>query len=182
MRKIIVIVALLSLIHISDNSLSQDSTYFNYSNFGLGVGIDYGGIGCRLTYLPVKYFALFGSVGSCLIGFGYNVGATFPIIPDQRVCPNFSVMYGYNAFIKIKGASEYNKIYYGPSLSLGIEIRAKKRMENYFNLELILPFRPKEFTDDLDVIKNDPDIKIYSEPLPILFSIGYHFGVYIDRK
>jgi hypothetical protein len=147
----------------------------NSLNFGLGVGIDYGGFGGRLTYLPVPYVAIFGAAGYNLLALGWNAGVQGIFLPYKKITPTLGAMYGYNGVIKIKGADEYNQTYYGPSVSAGMQINSKKRPGNYFNLELILPFRPQEFYDDMDVVKNDPRIEIYSEPLPVAFSIGYHF-------
>lgn len=145
------------------------------SNVGLGIGLDYGGIGGRLTFLPVKRLALFAGIGYALVDFGYNLGAQFRIIPDNKICPTFGVMYGYNGVIKVQNASDYDKIYYGVSLSGGMEIHFGGK-PNFMNVELVVPFRDQAFYDDWDALKQNPAISIESDPLPIAFSIGYHFA------
>jgi hypothetical protein len=144
-------------------------------NIGLGIGLDYGGIGAKITFLPVKRLGIFGGIGYAIADFGYNIGAYVRIAPDKTVCPTLGFMYGYNATIKIQNASEYDKVYYGPSVSGGIEIHFGGR-PNFMNIELVVPFRSQDFHDDWDTIKQQPNISIVADPLPVAFSIGYHFA------
>ncbi|HEX6223328.1 MAG TPA: hypothetical protein VFZ52_02895 [Chryseolinea sp.] len=145
-------------------------------NIGLGLGLDYGGIGGRITYLPVKRLALFGSAGYAFVDFGYNLGAQLRIIPDKNFCPTFGIMYGYNGVIKVQNASMYDKIYYGTSLSGGVEMHFGGK-ESFMNVELVVPFRSQAFYDDWDSIKANSSISVESDPLPVAFSIGYHFAL-----
>jgi len=145
-------------------------------NIGLGIGLDYGGIGGRITFLPVKRLALFAAVGYALVDFGYNVGAQLRIIPDNNFCPTFGVMYGYNGVIKVQNASMYDKIYYGTSISGGLEMHFGGK-QSFMNVELIVPFRSQAFYDDWDSLKQNSSVSIQSDPLPIAFSICYHFAL-----
>ena len=162
------------------STFAQDYTRYDLPpaepkmNIGLGIGLDYGGIGGRITFLPVKRLGVFGGIGYAIVDFGYNVGAQLRITPDNRVCPTFGVMYGYNGIIKVQNTHRYDKIYYGTSLSGGMEIHFKGRA-NYMNLELVVPFRSKAFYDDWDIVKNLPNVSTLGDPLPVAFSIGYHF-------
>jgi len=175
MKKYIFFTILFALILFSGRSFAQDTIPHNRFNIGLGMGIDYGGFGGRIVYIPIPHVAVFGAGGYNLVGFGFNIGATYKILPDKKVNPTLSAMYGYNGVIKVDGADYYNKIYYGPSLSVGMEINSRKKPGNYFNLELVIPFRSQSFKDDWDVIENDPKVEITASPLPVGFSIGYHF-------
>jgi hypothetical protein len=161
------------------------SQYVNYDdressapkfNIGLGLGLDYGGIGARLELTPVKQLGVFAGLGYPLVGFGYNFGARFRVLPNKRICPSLGIMYGYNGVIKIQNADQYNKLYYGASISGGIEIRSKNN-SNFFNIELLIPFRDQSFYDDWDKVKQLPNMTVKSEPLPVAFSIGYHFAL-----
>ena len=147
----------------------------NAFNFGLGLGIDYGGFGTRFTIVPDQHAMLFIGLGYNLLGLGVNGGAGYLILPDKKVCPYIIGMYGYNAVIKIENASRYDKTYYGPSFGFGVEL-FNRSGKNFWNLELLLPVRPTEYEDDLRDLKNNPQIKIESEPAPLAFSVGYHFG------
>jgi len=172
-----------SLMLLTSLSFAQNYTRYDdipeqesVMNVGLGIGMDYGGIGGRITFLPVKRLAVFAGVGYALVNFGYNLGAQLRIIPDKNFCPTFGVMYGYNGIIKVQNASTYDKIYYGTSLSGGIEMHFGGK-QNFMNVELIVPFRSQAFYDDWDKLKQNSSVSIQSDPLPIAFSIGYHFAL-----
>ena len=82
-------------------------------------------------------------------------------------------MYGYNGVIKISGAWSFEETYYSPTFGVGFEFRPQRK--GYWNVELLVPIRSKDYHDDMDAIKNDPNIELKSEPLPIGISVGYHF-------
>ena len=142
------------------------------ANLGFGLGVSYGGIGARLSFLPVDQLALFAAGGYNLDGLGYNLGAEVRLLPGKKVVPVLLAMYGYNGVIVVQGAEHYNKTYYGPTIGGGVEIH-NRNGQNFFTLELLVPFRPSEFQDDIDALKNDPSIEI-TGPWPIAFSFGYH--------
>ena len=146
-------------------------------NLGLGLGIDYGGFGAQVQCRPAPPLVMFAGVGYALAGFGYNVGAQGRILPNAKWCPFVAAMYGYNAVIVVKGADQYNGIYYGPSVGVGLEDHRRDNAANFWRFELILPFRPQEFQDDIDALKKNPAIDIKSEPPPVSFSVAYHFGL-----
>ena len=146
------------------------------ANFGLGLGLDYGGFGGRLTFFPGQNVGVFFGGGYAVAGFGYNVGLNFRMQPKKRVVPIVNFMYGYNAAIAISGAPQFTKLYYGPSVALGVEFKSRNNMKNFFSVELVIPFRSKEFEDDYNGLKNNSSIKFSNTILPIAFSVGYHFG------
>jgi hypothetical protein len=155
---------------------SQDSADESKGDFGIGIGLDYGAIGGRFAFRPSPKVALLAGLGYNLNGLGYNFGAALRLSPGKRTVPYLSAIYGYNGVIVIDGASQYNKTYYGPSVGFGLEFHSKKKTGNYFNLEMFVPFRSSEFTNDLNAIKNNPSFKLQSEPWPIAISLGYHWG------
>lgn len=141
-------------------------------NIGFGLGVSYGGIGARLSYLPVRNVALFGAAGYNLEGLGYNFGAQFRLLPDKRAVPYLIAMYGYNGVIVVQGLEAYDATYYGPTIGGGVEIHSLNQ-QNFFTIELLVPFRPQEFYDRIDILKNNPDINM-TGPWPVAFSFGYH--------
>ncbi|SRR5258706_695606 len=145
-------------------------------SFGLGIGLDYGGFGGRFTYLLDPHIAVFGAGGYALSGFGYNVGAIARFMPAKKFVPTITAMYGYNAAISVKNAAQYDKLYYGPSIGLGLIRKSNRNEKNYWHYELIIPFRSSDYDADLNAIKSNPSISISTTPPPVLFSIGYHFG------
>lgn len=144
--------------------------------FGLGIGLDYGGIGTRLTITPTNKFGVFIAVGYNLDKAGLNGGLTYKFLPDKRVTPVAHIMYGYNAVIVVEGADQYNKTYYGLSAGGGIELNMRKS-KNYWSFEVLYSFKSSEYEDDWDALQNNSSIEILSEPLPVTISIGYHFNI-----
>ncbi len=180
MKKITLLISLLIGIQYCygqyiENAIEEEETT-SKTNIGLGIGLDYGGIGGRLQFLPIKNLGIYAGVGYAIVGLGYNFGAQLKMLPGKVVCPTFGVMYGYNGVIKVQGLSQFDKIYYGPSISGGIEIHFKRKA-NFLNFELVVPFRSQAFYNDWDTVKNTPGIVISAEPLPVAFSIGYHFAL-----
>src|SRR5688500_2681995 len=72
-------------------------------NFGLGIGLSYGGIGARLEFLPVQNFALFAGAGFNFHKVGFNAGGIVRFLPEKRACPILMGMYGYNGVIVVVG-------------------------------------------------------------------------------
>jgi hypothetical protein len=140
-------------------------------NFGMGIGVDYGGIGGRVSIFPIHNIGVFGAVGYNLHKAGYNVGAILRILPKQKICPVIMAMYGYNGVIIVSGTDEYNKTYYGPTFGAGMEIRFKN-FQNYLNIETLIPIRSQAWRRDIDFLKNN--LNDFVEPSPVLISIGYH--------
>jgi hypothetical protein len=81
-------------------------------------------------------------------------------------------MYGYNAFISVSVDINDKGTYYGISAGAGYLLKSKHN-SNYWNFELLVPFRNTNYSDDLDAIKELGASTM--EPLPVAVSIGYHF-------
>jgi hypothetical protein len=144
-------------------------------SMGLGIGIDYGQIGAKISGFPVKHFGLFAGVGYNLLKVGYNFGGIGRILPGKKVCPYVTGMYGNNAVIVVVGASHYDKAYYGPTFGGGIELHFGKK-QKYMNFGLLVPVRSQEYYDDWDKIRANPNIET-TDPLPVGITIGYHFKI-----
>jgi hypothetical protein len=142
-------------------------------NLGVGLGLDYGGIGGKLTFVPTPMIGIFGSIGYNLDGAGYNGGVIFRILPEATVCPYVSAFYGYNAVLVIEGRD--SKTYYGPSIGTGIELHRKNK-GRFWNFGVGIPIRSQEYQDDVDEILQNPNYES-TEALPFTLSIGYHFAL-----
>jgi hypothetical protein len=153
-------------------AISPSSSKFS---LGAGIGLDYGGYGFRLSASPSESVVIFGDLGYNLLEIGYGAGLDFRLIPKSNVCPYFGVLYGYNAVIKIENANNLSQSYFGPSLNFGVEFRSKRK-PNYLNLELVVPFRSRQFHDDYNELKNNYGVVFKNSLYPVAFSIGYHFG------
>jgi len=145
---------------------------------GIGVGLDYGGlIGAKATFNPIPYMGIFVAGGWDLVDLGWNVGCLGRLIPADGkhiARPYLKAMYGVNGVTKVSGKSGYDKIFFGITVGAGSEIRFGKKKRNGLNIDLNVPFRSPEFYDQINRMKNDPEIKMTNSPLPIAVSIGYH--------
>jgi hypothetical protein len=145
-------------------------------NLGLGAGLDYGGFGAQLSYIPVNWAVVFGSAGYNLNAAGYNLGVKVSYPSESRVEGHLTGMYGYNAVLIVKSGSTGSVTYYGPTVGAGMILKSKNRAGRFWSFELLLPFRAKEFHDAIDSLDQlGYDI---NEPLPLGFSVGYHFSIF----
>jgi len=102
-RKIVATGIFLFVTGISHGQEAQKGAdYFNRKiTMGIGLGLDYGGIGARIAYSPVKYLDVFGGLGFNFIGHGANGGLSYNILPGRSCIPVVNIMYGYNAVLRI---------------------------------------------------------------------------------
>lgn len=147
-------------------------------NLGLGVGIDYGGIGVKFNYRAFKHISAFGGIGLNTLEPAFNVGITGRFFVDEPFVPYVIAMYGYNGLIKVPDNFRYNFSYYGPSAGIGVEAHLKSR-NYFFTFEVLYPYRPT-FETDADIVLNDPRVVnnkwVYKSP--VLASIGFHFQLH----
>lgn len=161
------------LLSVPFATFAQDD-YDSKVNLGVGIGLDYGGIGFRLTGHPNRTIGIFGGVGYAFAGVGFNGGINANFKPKGRATGYFTGMYGYNgALLVMDDGEDFKKFYYGPSFGLGLKLASRRNDQNFWNFELLLPIRDPDFQKDLD---NFEDNGIEMSPvLPIAWSIGYHF-------
>lgn len=169
MKKYLVSLLTLGLFFIG-NAQTNQKAYF-----GIGAGLDYGGIGIKVQFKPIESVGIFGGVGYDLYDLGYNVGASYHILTEKTVSPFITAMYGYNGVIKIQNRSDMSKAYFGPSAGVGCDIFNRDH-RNKFTLEILVPFRSSEFTDYYDALKA-AGVQFNNKPLPVAFSIGYNFSI-----
>jgi len=136
---------------------------------GPGFGLDYGGIGGKIEYLPVKYFGIYGGLGFNFLTVGWNVGATIKILPDKLVSPNLMVFYGYNKALLVLDASKYNMVSYGVTIGGNLDIKIGSK-GNKLSAGLFVPIPSKRYKEHL----NRYGIKPFFN-LPIAISVGFNF-------
>lgn len=163
----------LSIVAVQQASAQENNQVY----LGLGLGLDYGGIGAKVEYLPVKNVGVFAGMGYNILGVGWNVGATYKIMPDKKVSVNPMVFYGYNGGSKVTGAPEYDMISNGVTAGVNVDIKMGKR-GNKLSAGLFVPFRSQKFMDNYDAIKNDYRVTLQTELLPIAVGVGYNFKLY----
>jgi hypothetical protein len=174
----LIIISMLSIQLSFAQTASEDARKPDIASLGLGFGFDYGGIGANLTVYPQKNIGIFFGGGYALAGFGYNTGLKLRLSPDRGtvVNPFFTAMYGYNAAVVITDNTQLNKLFYGPSLGAGIDIRSKKpSSRGYLSVALMVPFRSPDVQNYIDLLKNQYGTTFTNDLSPIGFSIGYKF-------
>jgi hypothetical protein len=169
-KKLLIITFLFGAINYAYAQTASQNVYL-----GLGIGFDYGGIGGKIEYLPTKNFGLIGGIGHNMLSVGWNLGATYKILPDKKVSPNLMVLYGYNAtFIgKDSYAEKYEMTSYGFTFGINVDLNTKSG--NKWSFGLLIPIRSSKFNDNYDAAKNDPNLNLENELIPIGLSVGYNF-------
>lgn len=190
MKKLSIIILLFtSLLAFSQETvqyqnLSKDTKDYDFhsmADMGIGIGLNYGGLmGFQIQYIPLNHLAVFGSVGYYIVGFGWQVGVQgylMPKVPSKGFRVYGTAMYGTNVAIAVENAEHYNKIYLGPTIGAGLEMRFGKSKKNGLNIDLFYPIRSSEYETEWTKMKNDPMLSDFIEPLPVTFSVGYHLEI-----
>jgi hypothetical protein len=138
-------------------------------SFGLGLGLDYGGIGGNLLMYPHKNFGIFFGVGYAIIDVGYNIGVKIRFISSKQTSSinGYLIgMYGYNAAIKVTGAANLSRMFYGPSLGFGFDCGPRYSKKGYWCFDVLFPIRDP---------KAERFVNYYggNSLLPITISFGY---------
>jgi hypothetical protein len=145
-------------------------------NLGPGFGFDYGGLGFNLTVYPQKNIGVFFGAGYAFAGVGYNTGIKYRFAPEKPkvVTPFFMAMYGYNAAVAVSDNPQYNKLFYGPTLGAGIDIRSKNPSSiGIFSFALMVPIRNSDAQNYINLLKTQDGATFGNSLLPIGISIGY---------
>jgi len=168
-------IAFLVLIVCILSSNTKAQSYYKV-NGGFGFGLDYGGvIGTKLTYLPIKWLGLFGSVGLYYYYAGYSTGVQFKLPSKKRMSGYLTGMYGVNGEMEtevIITAKQYN----GTTIGAGLELKNKKR-NTFWNLNLLVPFRDDQLKKDVADFESQ-GLSVFSTTWPVNFSIGFHANIH----
>jgi hypothetical protein len=188
------LIVLLIVIHFTFIPLlspAQDSAAAKYNidrvSLGVGVGIDYGGIGGNLLLYPLQDVGIFGGAGYAFIGIGYNVGLKLRLAPGDRapkVVPYLLAMYGYNTAVKVSSSNQngfgsdfgqYNKFFYGPSFGIGLDLYPQHNKAGYWTVDLIVPVRGADVNNYINNLETTDDVSFKNKPFPVLLSVAYRF-------
>lgn len=162
-------------IQLNAQDVSPVSEASTNTTLGLGVGLDYGGIGANMLVYTNKNVGFFGGFGYAIAGLGFNAGTKIRIISTKHFTdPYFLAMYGYNAAIKIKNGEGYNKMFYGPNFGFGLDFRTKRVKKGYWTVALLVPVRSSKVNKYIDAMESE-GVEFNTKLLPITYSIGYRF-------
>lgn len=147
-------------------------------SIGFGAGLDYGGlIGINFLAYPQENIGLFGGAGFALTSIGYNAGLKLRASLKSTVHPYATGMYGYNAVINVTNASRLNKMFYGPTIGGGIDLKSKKRDNLYWTFAVLFPIRSAEVDDYIHDLKTHYRIEFKNELLPFALSFGFRYAI-----
>ena len=149
---------------------------------GPGLGFDHGGIGIKAEFQPGKYIGVFGGVGYNLANIGVNGGIIYNILPDNRVTPVLTAMYGYNAVLKVKylGGGHDFAVYNSLTVGGGIDFKYGRTRRQKINLTLLFPFRSASFHSTYKHIKDNGEVQ--QPAYPVAVSFGWNYAIVSLRK
>ncbi|MEM9328587.1 MAG: hypothetical protein AAGA85_23170 [Bacteroidota bacterium] len=173
--RLLILLCLLGLGSLVNGQDQRVNSYKGASSFGIGLGLPYGALGIRGSTYLANGFSIFGGIGYHLVGVGYNFGILADFPSSHAFQFYLTAMYGTNGAIWIRGGSDENRVYAGPSFGMGMKINASGG--NYFDLGLLVPIRSSEFMDAYDRIDNSPFYEDVSSPWPVLIVLGYNFNM-----
>lgn len=183
MKKIIIAAAAWLGMNILPASAQNNRDPHSPSKLYLGAGIGqvYGGLGLNLSFEPVKGLGIMAGGGYFLAGPGYNGGVYYRFLSDKKVNPLVYGLFGTNASIKVIGATEYDKLYVGPSFGAGTIFKVGRGGQNRLFLGIHYMLRSKDFETDMEIVNNDPRVDDLTRPLPVSFNFGFHFPLVKKR-
>jgi hypothetical protein len=150
----------------------------NMFDIGAGIGLDYGGLfGAKFSVSPIPYLSLNLGGGLTVGGFGWATGVKVNILPASRsslIRLYLQAMYGINGATYVVGKSTYNQRFTGFTPGLGLGFRFGSTRRNGFDVAIHMPIRSNDYQKQIDIIKRDPEIMQFNEPLPIAFAFSYH--------
>ncbi len=179
MRSVLLFLGVLVFLNVRGQEAAASGSKPSVSDaahLGIGAGLDHGGIGIRLDLPFTHHLAGVLGAGYALVGPGWNAGVQYRFAPDRKIGMYATAHYGYNGVIKVENASQFDDIYYGFSVGAGAEFR-RTHTSNFFRMSILVPFRSAEFWSDWSDLKNNKSIEVKQGPLPVAFSIGYHFSL-----
>ena len=189
MLRSILVSFFLSFIFLCSGSLlsaQQRSTFYDVEEvnagayLGIGVGLDYGGIGVKAEYMATPAFSGFAGVGYNFVGAGVNAGLTYRFSAEKRTRFFLTGMYGYNAVLPVNngngGNALFKQVYYGPSAGGGLEFDSRDRAKKA-TITLLVPFRKKSFREDFNELE-DMGVEFRTKPIPVAFSFGYSWALF----
>ncbi len=142
---------------------------------GVGVGLDYGGIGLKGSFEPIPYLSVFGGVGNNLVSISGGAGMAIHMLPARKVSPKLMGMYGYNSVLIITQhgfggpVNDYVESQ-GVSVGAGIDMKWWKRPHK-LSVAVLYPFRDGTFMSRYNRMYNKPFL------MPVLFSVGWNFSI-----
>lgn len=164
-------------IHAQDSSsVTLRPSVSDAIHLGPGIGLDHGVIGLRVDVPVTRRVAVLAGAGHALAGPAWNIGTQYRFLPDGRIGPYATALYGTNGVIRVVGDSRHDDVYTGFTAGAGVEFRVV-HSASFFRMAVLVPFRSKAFWDDHDALRHDRAVELRQAPAPVTFSAGFHFAL-----
>jgi hypothetical protein len=83
-------------------------------------------------------------------------------------------MYGYNTAIDVVNATQYNKLYYGPTFGLGLDFRFRHYSNGYWTFAILVPVRNSDPSNYMNNLQNNDNISFSNGLSSVDVSVGYN--------
>jgi hypothetical protein len=148
MKNNIIYILLIFTIQLKAQEEKKPIHRIDVASFGVGIGLDYGGIGVNFTTYLHENVGIFGGVGYFPGSFMYNVGAKARLISKKKpsnINPFILGMYGVNTVAKFKSftGGSYSRSFKGFTFGAGLDFSFKKRKagRGHWSFALLVPIR-----------------------------------------
>jgi|GEM_PF-637344 len=141
-------------------------------SLGFGAGLDYGGFGANLLMYPHDNLGVFIGAGYAIAGFGTNGGVKIRLNNGTKTRGYVLGMYGYNAAISVSSTTTYNKLFYGPTVGAGIDL--KPGLSGHWSMGVLVPFRNSDVDEYINFLKSQ-GARFKNVLLPITLTVGFRF-------
>jgi hypothetical protein len=160
---------------------SDSNSIISYDRIsaGLGLGLDYGGLGANILLYPHRNVGVFFGFGYNFVKTGVNSGVKARIIvgsSSNYIGLSALAMYGYNAAIGVSNRPDLNKVFYGFSLGIGIDYRPWGGTDDYAFTGIYFPARKPEVQEYVDNLKSS-GVQFDRKLSPVLIAIGYRITI-----
>lgn len=161
---------------VIDQDASKEQAQRSEIYAGVGLGLDYGGVGANLLVYPHENLGVFAGVGYAIAGTGINGGLKLRFNSKNPARRFFATaMYGYNTAIYVTNKSSLDRLFYGPSVGFGMD-RSLRSGNSAFSIQLIVPFRGDDQSSYITSLKS-MGVTFDNFLLPVLFSVGWKVKV-----
>ncbi|MBP6236844.1 MAG: hypothetical protein KA270_05115 [Saprospiraceae bacterium] len=156
-------------------------------SLGVGVGVDYGVLGPKVSYSLFKNLHAIFAVSILPKNFVYAGGIEIrmPLKSNTRICPHVFLMYGKDFIVELSdfGKQELErKVFNSINLGFGSKFRLFKTRNSYLSAAITYRFiSEKTVNNFVDDFNDRRSLDISIDYKKVLFSLGYSF-ILMDKK
>jgi len=177
-KSIILICILLFTLNIEAQDYLPIAKKYDGTSIGIGSGLDFGGIGIGvLHYGSIKTVGIFGGLGYTPSGIGINAGLKVRLLSPKinpTLNPFLVGMYGYTTAVSVSNDSQYNKMFYGPTLGIGADVKFRKFGRGFWTVAWLFPLNFSKSNEYIQYLIAYRHIS-FSLPSTLRFSFGYRY-------